>query len=383
MEKKSVITNSKWLSNSYQVVHCHQKTISRQFDSYLNIMERIENLRIEKLIKLISPGDIRLNIPILEKSVQTIHQGRQDFYNIIDGTDNRFVVVVGPCSIHDPKAALEYACKLNEIREKLGDKLFILMRTYFEKPRTTVGWKGLINDPDLDGTNELEEGIKIARQLLIDITAMGMPVATELLDPIVAGYIAELVSWVAIGARTTESQTHRQMASGLSAPVGFKNNSDGNLDVAVNAMGSAKSSHSFLGVNDEGNCCVVQTKGNASTHIVLRGGNGRPNYHAEDIELCEKKLQAKNFVPKIMIDCSHENSGKNHERQSRVIEDVIVQKKAGNQSIFGVMIESNLFEGNQIIPENLNDLKYGVSITDGCIGWNETERLLQYLHEAV
>ncbi len=346
-------------------------------------MSRIENLRISKSTKLISPGEIRLQIPISERSVETIHQGRQDFDNILEGADGRFVVVVGPCSIHDPKAALEYADKLNKLRQELGDKLFIVMRTYFEKPRTTVGWKGLINDPDLDGTNELGEGLKIARRLLLDITEIGMPVATELLDPIIAAYIGELVSWVAIGARTTESQAHRQMASGLSAPVGFKNNSDGNLDVAVNAMGSAKSSHSFLGVNDEGDCCVVQTKGNTSTHIVLRGGNGRSNYHSEDIEKCEKKLEAKGFVPKIMIDCSHENSAKNHEKQNEVIEDVIAQKKSGNQSIFGVMLESNLFEGRQGTPDDLNDLEYGVSITDACIGWDETEKLLRYLHEAV
>ncbi|MBU1017627.1 3-deoxy-7-phosphoheptulonate synthase [Patescibacteria group bacterium] len=346
-------------------------------------MGNIGNVKIDSFVKLISPNEIRLLIPISEKSEQTITKGRDDFCNVLDGKDDRFVVIVGPCSIHDPRAAMEYANKIKEIINKLGDKLLIMMRVYFEKPRTTTGWKGFINDPYLNETNDVQEGTKLARRLLIDIAKLGVPAATELLDPITAAYVGELVSWVAVGARTTESQTHRQMASGLSAPVGFKNNCDGNLDVAINAMKSAKSQHSFLGVDDEGNCCIIKTNGNPDTHIVLRGGGRRPNYHREDIKECEKKLEAKGFTPKIMIDCSHQNSGKDHTRQKMVIDDVIAQKKQGNKSIFGIMIESNLFEGKQNTPNNIGDLKYGVSITDACIGWEETEKLLHDLYESL
>ncbi len=342
-------------------------------------MGKLRNVKIHSFIKLISPNEIRSLIPISEKSEEAIVKGRDDFCDVLNGKDDRFVVIVGPCSIHDPKAAIEYAEKIKAMRDELGDKLFIMMRVYFEKPRTTTGWKGFINDPYLNDTNDVLEGTKLARKLLVDIADLGVPAATELLDPITGAYIGELVSWVAIGARTTESQTHRQMASGLSAPVGFKNNCDGNLDVAINAMGSAKSQHSFLGVDDEGNCCIIKTNGNPDTHIVLRGGGGRPNYHMEDIEECEKKLEAKGFTPKIMIDCSHQNSGKDHTRQKIVIDDVIAQKKQGNKSIFGVMIEGNLFEGKQSI--SVDDLKYGVSITDACIGWEETEKLLHDLYE--
>jgi 3-deoxy-7-phosphoheptulonate synthase len=346
-------------------------------------MNQIVNTRIQEFIKLISPLEIRSEIPVSDKATSTIMNGREDFRKILSGEDGRLAVIVGPCSIHDPKGALEYAEKLKGLHDKLGDKLFIMMRVYFEKPRTTVGWKGMINDPYLNETFDMVTGLKMARRLLIDINELGVPTATELLDPIVSAYTAELVSWVAIGARTTESQTHRQMASGLSAPVGFKNNSDGNLDVAVNAMQSAKNGHNFLGIDDEGNSCVLKTKGNSDVHIVLRGGKGRPNYHTEDIENCEGKLQAADFDPRILIDCSHENSGKNPAKQKIVIKDVIAQKQMGNKSIFGVMLEGNLFEGNQKIPENLADLKYGVSVTDACIGWEETEGLLAELYESL
>lgn len=344
-------------------------------------MWEIGNVKIHSFVKLISPNEIRLLIPISEKSKQVITKSRNDFCNVMNEKDDRFVVIVGPCSIHDPKAAMEYANKIKKVSDELGDKLFIIMRVYFEKPRTTIGWRGFISDPYLNETNDVQEGIKLARKLLVDIADLGVPAATELLDPIIGAYVGELVSWVAIGARTTESQTHRQMASGLSAPVGFKNNCDGNLDVAINAMESAKNSHSFLGVDDEGNCCVIKTNGNPDTHIVLRGGGGRPNYHREDVEKCENKLSSKGFTPKIMIDCSHQNSGKDHTRQKIVIDDVITQKKQGNKSIFGVMIEGNLFEGKQSI--SANDLKYGVSITDACIGWEETEKLLHDLYESL
>ena len=356
-------------------------------------MYKTDNLRIETFTKLISPNEIRTQIPVSEKATNTINKGREDFCNIVDGNDDRFVVIAGPCSIHDTKAAMEYAEKLMKLKEKFDDKLLLIMRVYFEKPRTTTGWKGLISDPHLNDTQDMDTGLRTARKLLIDIAELGLPTATELLDPITAAYVAELVSWAAIGARTTESQTHRQMASGLSAPLGFKNNTDGNLDVAVNAIASAKSPHSFLGIDDDGNCSIIKTTGNKNAHIILRGGKKGPNYHMEDIEKCEEKLEQKGFAPKIMVDLSHENSGKKHERQKMVLNDVIAQKtvdsstaalgREGNKSIFGVMIESNLFEGNQKITENIDDLKYGVSVTDACVGWDETEEMLNELYAAI
>ncbi|MFC1616083.1 3-deoxy-7-phosphoheptulonate synthase [Patescibacteria group bacterium] len=346
-------------------------------------MPNVENNRIQDFKKLISPEEIRTQIPISDSAVKSIEEGRKNLYEILEGKDQRFVVIVGPCSIHDSKSAFEYAEKLKKLQDDLDDKLMIIMRVYFEKPRTTTGWKGLISDSFLDGTSEIESGLKLAREILIKIADCGIVPATELLDPIIAAYLAELVSWVAIGARTTESQTHREMASGLSAPVGFKNNTDGNLDVAVNAMESSKSSHSFLGVNNQGICSVVKTTGNPYSHIVLRGGGGKPNYHMEDIEECEKKLEAKEFDPKIMIDCSHENSGKDYRKQKLVVKDIIAQKQFGNESIFGVMLESNLLEGSQKIPEDLKRLKYGVSVTDSCIGWEETEQILRDLYESL
>ena len=344
-------------------------------------MKKITNLRVRSFTKLISPHEIALEIPIPDKSAETIARGRSDFIKILNGKDKRFAVITGPCSIHDLKSAIEYAEKVKGAIKKYGDRLFIIMRVYFEKPRTTTGWKGLINDPHLNESHDVEKGIKIARKLLIDINKLGVPVGTEFLDPITAAYTGALVSWGAIGARTTESQTHRQMASGLSAPVGFKNNSDGNVDVAINAMKSAKNPHSFLGIDDNGNCSIVETMGNSDTHIVLRGGGGKPNYYAENIREYEKKLNGENSAPKIMVDCSHENSGKDPARQKVVLKDIITQKKNGNKSIFGIMLESNLFEGRQDIPEDLTKLKYGVSVTDACIGWEETERLLHDLYE--
>ena len=346
-------------------------------------MNTVSNLRIESFTKITSPYNIRLDQPASNASLHTIEEGREGFTSILNESDNRFVVIVGPCSIHDEKFALEYAEKLNNLKNNLGDRLFIMMRVYFEKPRTTIGWKGLINDPDLNGSNNMEKGLKMARKILLNITGLGLPVASELLDPITAAYIGELVSWVAIGARTTESQTHRQMASGLSAPVGFKNNADGNLDVAINAMQSSRSSHSFMGIDDDGSCSIVKSNGNQSTHVVLRGGKGKSNYHAEDIKICESILTNKGFTPKIIVDCSHENSDKDYKKQNLAINDIIAQRKSSNKSIFGVMLESNLFEGNQKVSDNIADLKYGVSITDSCIGWEETEEILRYLHDNV
>ncbi len=355
-------------------------------------MIKTDNLRIETFTKLISPNEIRAQIPVSDTASNVINKGRESFCNILNYKDDRFVVIAGPCSIHDTKAAMEYAGKLMELKKKFDDKLLIMMRVYFEKPRTTTGWKGLVNDPHLNNTQDMATGLKIARKLLIDIAELGLPTATELLDPITAAYIAELVSWAAIGARTTESQTHRQMTSGLSVPIGFKNNTDGNLDVAINAIASAKSSHSFLGVDDDGNCSIIKTTGNDNAHIILRGGKKGPNYHIEDIEKCEAKLKEKKTAPKIMVDLSHANSGKKPERQKMVLNDIIAQKKAdpsavalgreGNKSIFGVMIESNLSEGNQKITNGTSDLKYGVSVTDACIGWEETEKMLGELYAA-
>ncbi len=344
-------------------------------------MSQINNTHVKNYRKLITINDLRKKIPLSEKAEQTILRTRQEFFNNLEGKDNRFVVITGPCSIHDTGAAIEYATRIKALHDRYADKLLIIMRVYFEKPRTAVGWKGLINDPHLNNSNDMETGLNLARKLLIDIAELGMPTATELLDPIIAAYIAELVTWVAIGARTTESQTHRQMASGLSAPVGFKNGTDGNLDVAINAIQSSMASHSFLSVDDDGICSIVQTAGNKYSHIVLRGGSGRPNYHMEDIEECENKIRERNFPLKIMVDCSHENSAKNFQKQALVVRDIIAQKKFGNQSIFGIMLESNLNPGNQKIPSDLSQLKYGVSLTDGCIGWGETEDLLGFIYE--
>ena len=341
------------------------------------------NTRIENFEKLISPKSVRAAIPFLKKSEETIYKGREDLYKILNGNDNRFIIIAGPCSIHDQEAAMEYAEKLNSLRNKYLDKLYIIMRIYFEKPRTIDGWKGLIYDPYLNNTYDINEGLKRARKILIDVSNMGMPTATEILDPITAAYVGQLASWVAIGARTTESQTHRQMTSGLSAPVGFKNSTDGNIEVAINAIKTANKSHHFIGVDDEGNTSVVKTKGNPFGHIVLRGGGGKPNYHIEDIEICENMLQEAHLPERIIVDCSHDNSGKNFAKQKIVVRDILAQKTYGNKSIKGIMLESNLFEGKQIIPADIKELKYGISVTDGCIGWDETEKILQLIYTSL
>jgi len=286
-------------------------------------------------------------------------------------------VVVGPCSIHDFKGALEYATRLAALREELEQQFCIVMRVYFEKPRTTIGWKGLINDPHLNGTHDIEQGLKLARKLLLEITGMGLPAATEFLDPIIPQYLADLVSWAAVGARTTESQTHREMASGLSMPVGFKNGTDGSLQIAVDAMCSAMTPHSFLGIDQDGVTSIIRTTGNPVGHVVLRGGRLRPNYDAESIRESEAKLQQAGLPAALMVDCSHANSGKQHARQEDVWRSVIQQRLAGTRSLIGVMLESFLSEGSQPIPKNPAELQYGVSITDSCLGWEVTERMLR------
>ncbi|AAR35667.1 3-deoxy-7-phosphoheptulonate synthase [Geobacter sulfurreducens] len=343
-------------------------------------MIRTSNLKIKSITPIIAPGELRQVFPQSEEAAEFVNSSRAHIKNILKGKDPRLMVVVGPCSIHDPKSALEYAGRLARLAAELSDQLFIVMRVYFEKPRTTVGWKGLINDPDMNGTHQISKGLGIARRLLSEITEMLLPVATEMLDPITPDYLADCISWGAIGARTTESQTHREMASGLSFPVGFKNGTDGNLQIAIDAMNAALHSHSFLGVNREGRTSIIQTTGNPDVHIVLRGGK-KPNYFPEDIRKTEEMLEKGGLFPTIMVDCSHGNSEKRHEKQPDVLSSVVDQIAAGNRSISGVMIESFLEEGNQSIPRDLSTLKYGVSITDKCIDWKTTETILRSAHD--
>jgi 3-deoxy-7-phosphoheptulonate synthase len=339
------------------------------------------NTHIQNSHVLLTPHEVKSKLPLTHLAEQTTFKYRQEIENILDFKDSRKFIVVGPCSIHDTKAALEYSKKLKLLAEKVQDKLLLVMRVYFEKPRTTVGWKGLINDPDMDDSFHIEKGLLMARELLLKIAELGLPAATEALDPIVPQYISELIAWSAIGARTTESQTHREIASGLSMPVGFKNGTDGNVEVALNAIRSAISSHHFLGINQKGQVSVFKTKGNAYGHIILRGGNGKPNYDAANVKLVEEKLKEANLPPRIVIDCSHGNSNKDYKLQALVLENVIQQILEGNTSIVGLMLESNLYEGNQSIPSQKEQLKYGVSVTDCCIGWQETEEIILAAYE--
>ncbi len=336
----------------------------------------ISDTHIENSHLLITPQELKAKLPLTEIAEKTVWKSRNEIENILDGLDNRKFIVVGPCSIHDISAAEEYAQRLKILAEQVRDKLLLMMRVYFEKPRTTVGWKGLINDPDMDDSFHIEKGLFIARDLLLKIAEMGLPAATEALDPIVPQYISELISWSAIGARTTESQTHREMASGLSMPVGFKNGTDGGIQVALNALHSASASHNFLGIDQRGRVSVFKTKGNAYGHIILRGGGGKPNFDPTNVKLVEDKLKQADLLPRIVIDCSHGNSNKDYKLQGIAFESVIQQILDGNTSIVGMMLESNLDEGNQSIPSNLKKLKYGVSVTDKCISWEETEKLI-------
>ncbi|MBP0048682.1 3-deoxy-7-phosphoheptulonate synthase [Marinobacterium sp. AK62] len=338
---------------------------------------RVEDLNIESNIRLVTPEELKAKLPITEAAAETVMQGRQVIKDILDRKDKRLFVVVGPCSIHDPEAALAYGRKLKALAEEVKDSLYLVMRVYFEKPRTTVGWKGLINDPHLNDSFDIEEGLHIARKLLIDLSEMGLPLATEALDPISPQYMQDLISWSAIGARTTESQTHREMSSGLSCAVGFKNGTDGGLDVAVNAMKSVSHPHNFLGINGDGEVSMVRTRGNRYGHVVLRGGNGKPNYDSVSVKLCEQALEKAGQPSNIMVDCSHANSSKDPALQPLVAENVANQILEGNNSIVGLMIESNLEWGNQSIPEDLSQLKYGVSVTDACIDWSTTESCLR------
>ncbi|MFI8743771.1 3-deoxy-7-phosphoheptulonate synthase [Pseudomonas sp. NPDC077186] len=340
----------------------------------------IDDLNVASNETLITPDQLKREIPLTDAALNTVAHGRQVVRDILDGKDHRLFVVVGPCSIHDIKAAHEYAERLKVLAAELSDSLFLVMRVYFEKPRTTVGWKGLINDPYLDDSFKIQDGLHIGRQLLRDLAEMGLPTATEALDPISPQYLQDLISWSAIGARTTESQTHREMASGLSSAVGFKNGTDGGLTVAINALQSVSSPHRFLGINQEGGVSIVTTKGNAYGHVVLRGGNGKPNYDSVSVAICEQELTKAGIRPNIMVDCSHANSNKDPALQPLVMENVANQILEGNNSIVGLMVESHLGWGSQSIPKDLGDLKYGVSITDACIDWDTTEKSLRSMH---
>jgi 3-deoxy-7-phosphoheptulonate synthase len=342
-------------------------------------MQRTYDLRVENFIPLVSPNALKEELPLTQKAYETVVSGRRAIEDIILKKDKRMLVIVGPCSIHDEKAALEYAQRLSGLKDKVKQTLELVMRVYFEKPRTTVGWKGLINDPWLDGSCDYHSGLKKARKLLIDITEMGLPTATEMLEPIIPQYIADLVCWAAIGARTTESQTHREMASGLSMPVGFKNCTDGGLGNGLNAMIAAASHQSFLGIDQNGQTCIVQTTGNRCTHIVLRGGK-RPNYDSVSIQEALGLLREKSLPEAIMVDCSHGNSRKNPRAQAMVWQDVINQRIDGNDALIGMMLESNLKEGQQKNTGDLTKMHYGVSITDACISWETTESLIESAH---
>ncbi|QBQ64549.1 3-deoxy-7-phosphoheptulonate synthase [Actinobacillus indolicus] len=337
--------------------------------------DSLHNVNICDEKVLLTPKGLKQEFPLSEHLCKQIEESRKVISDIIHKRDKRQLIVIGPCSIHDPVSALEYAKKLKVLADKVSDKLYIVMRVYFEKPRTTVGWKGLINDPNLNGTFDVEKGLRIARKLLLDLAELGLPLATEALDPISPQYLADLFSWSAIGARTTESQTHREMASGLSMAVGFKNGTDGNLGVAINAMQASAMGHSFIGINQQGQVTVLQTKGNPDGHVILRGGKS-PNFEAQYVQECEQALRKAGLPEAIMIDCSHGNSNKDYRRQPLVAENVLQQLVAGNQSIIGLMIESHLFAGNQSSEQPFEQMQYGVSITDACIDWQTTETLL-------
>ncbi len=341
----------------------------------------IDDLNITSNEILITPEQLKAQIPLSEAAQATVVQSRQVIRDILDGKDHRLFIVIGPCSIHDVNAAKDYAARLKELAAEVGDTLYLVMRVYFEKPRTTVGWKGLINDPYLDDSFKIQDGLKIGRQLLRDLTEMGLPTATEALDPISPQYLQDLISWSAIGARTTESQTHREMSSGLSSAVGFKNGTDGGLAVAINALQSVSSPHRFLGINQQGQVSIVTTKGNPYGHVVLRGGNGKPNYDSVSVALCEKDLEKAGISKNIMVDCSHANSNKDPGLQPLVMDNVANQILEGNDSIIGLMAESNIGWGNQSIPKDLSQLQYGVSVTDACIDWATTVQSVRSMRD--
>ncbi len=344
-------------------------------------MQQFDDLNVVSQEVLITPEALKSELPVSDAAEASVAAGRAAVRDILDRKDHRLMVVIGPCSVHDVDAAIDYAKRLKALADQVSDTLLIVMRVYFEKPRTTVGWKGLINDPHLDDSFKIEEGLHIGRKLLLDISELGLPTSTEALDPISPQYLQDLISWSAIGARTTESQTHREMASGLSSAVGFKNGTDGSLEVAINALQSTANPHRFLGINKEGQVAIIHTAGNKYGHVVLRGGNDKPNYDSVSVAVCEKELEAAGLVPNIMVDCSHANSNKNHELQPLVVDNVTHQILDGNKSIIGIMVESNLKAGNQKINKDRSQMEYGVSVTDKCINWKTTESLLLNMAE--
>ena len=340
----------------------------------------IENTNVTSFGRMPTPAELHAKLPLTDSAFATVMQGREALRNIIERKDKRLFVVVGPCSIHDPVAGLEYAARLVKLQAEVAGTMLLVMRVYFEKPRTTTGWKGYINDPDMDDSFRVDAGMAKARRFLLDVCEMGLPTATEALDPISPQYLGDLIAWTAIGARTTESQTHREMSSGLSTPVGFKNGTDGDISIAVNAILSSAHPHSFLGINGEGNVSIVRTRGNAYGHVVLRGGDGRPNYDSVSIAIAEQALAKARLPANLVVDCSHANSYKKPELQPLVMADVIHQIVQGNKSLVGVMIESNIVAGNQKIPQDLSQLTYGCSVTDGCIDWDTTATMLREAH---
>ena len=344
-------------------------------------MQPTENLNSAAFDAMPTPEDIHARLPLTDRAENTVLAGRRAIEAILDRRDPRLLVVVGPCSIHDPVAGLDYAKRLKALATEMADTLLIVMRVYFEKPRTATGWKGYINDPRMDDTFRVEEGMQKAREFLLALNELGMPAGTEALDPISPQYLGDLIAWTAIGARTSESQTHREMSSGLSTPVGFKNGTDGSVESAVNAILSASKPHSFLGINMQGRTSVVRTNGNRYGHLVLRGGGGRPNYDSVSVAIAEQALAKAKLPQNIVIDCSHANSYKNPERQPLVMHDVVNQIRLGNKSIIGMMIESNLEAGNQSIPDDLAQLKYGCSVTDACVDWPTTEKMLREAYD--
>jgi 3-deoxy-7-phosphoheptulonate synthase len=340
----------------------------------------LENTNVISFANMPTPDELHAKLPITDTAHANVSQARETLRDILDRKDKRMFVVVGPCSIHDPEAGLDYARRLKKLQAKVAGTMVLVMRVYFEKPRTTTGWKGFINDPFMDDSFRVDIGMERARRFLLDVCELGLPTATEALDPISPQYLGDLIAWTAIGARTTESQTHREMASGLSTPVGFKNGTDGDVDIAVNAVLSSSKPHSFLGISEQGTVSIVRTKGNAYGHVVLRGGGGRPNYDSVSVAIAEQAMKKSGLPANLVVDCSHANSYKKPDLQPLVMSDVIQQIRHGNKSLVGVMIESNIVGGNQPIPEDLTKLTYGCSVTDGCIGWDETEEMLRDAH---
>ncbi len=357
--------------------HCRPK-LSR---GHMLMLAVTDNLNIASNIALLTPEQLKAELPLAGSALAAVQQARQTIFSILDRKDPRLFIVVGPCSIHDVDAAMDYAARLKQLSEQVKDTLYLVMRVYFEKPRTSIGWKGLINDPYLDDSFKIEDGLRKGRKLLLDIVETGLPTSTEALDPISPQYLQDIIAWSAIGARTTESQTHREMSSGLSSAIGFKNGTDGGLMVAVNAMQSVSNPHRFLGINEQGQVSVVTTKGNPYAHVVLRGGSNGPNYDTVHVTQCEKALRDGGVSTNIMIDCSHANSSKDPDVQPLVLKDITHQILEGNKSIIGVMLESNINAGNQSIPKDLSQLKYGVSVTDACMDWNTTEKAILEMAE--